>query len=301
MERLQLFRSEFADAFLFLPLLILGFSFIYGLLTSNVGLLYLFLGELTVVPSLAWLFNEKDAFLGTSKLHIVWTLVSCAVIFGVISGATKSVIPADKTPDAAFTWYVVPVILLAAKWLVDKDNKMSLLDLLNPAVWMGMTPTAGSDNGVCALIPGVDNPWNNPSLWNLYITFFSGYILSNAVTLYNLPAPTVNRDDYTSDQQLNQQKGEVQTRVGNRKTIAVTVMGIISIVFLVLLYFRFNKTPCESGMALQFAPLLYTFLIGYAAFTVAATCGARPVDVLGLVQGMIQPTAPVVCMASEAP
>jgi hypothetical protein len=78
-------------------------------------------------------------------------------------------------------------------------------------------------------------------------------------------------------------------------------MGIISIVFLTLLYFRFTKTPCESGLALQFAPLLYTFLIGYAAFSVAATCGARPVDVLGLVQGMIQPTAPVVCMASEAP
>ena len=50
--------DSFGDAFITLPLLIIGFIFFLGTLTSNIGLLYLFLGHLGIVPALEFLGNE---------------------------------------------------------------------------------------------------------------------------------------------------------------------------------------------------------------------------------------------------
>lgn len=300
--RVQLLRTEFADSFLYLPLLILGFSFLYGLLTSNIGLLYLFLGQLTVVPALGHLANEKNPFTGAQT--IFFTLLSSAIIFGLASRGTLHFTKDMPGGQAAYTWLAVPVLLAIVKYFGDFKD-LGLLDLLNPAVWAGVSGAADGSSAVCAIVPGVASPWVNPSAWNLHITYFSGYILANAITLYNMAPPAIDESNLPADatpemvaSALAKNKGELATRVGNRKTTATIVGSIISVVCLVLLWLRFNRTPCESDWRIQIFPLILSILIGYMSFAFAAECGVRPVDVLGLVQGMIQPTAPTVCVAT---
>lgn len=302
--KIQLLRTEFADSFLYLPLLILGFSFLYGLLTSNIGLLYLFLGQLAVVPSLGWLMNEVNPFVNAN--NVLFTLASMAVVFGVISTGTLHFTKDMPAGQAAWSWYAVPLILAILKYFLKLDT-LSLFDLINPAVWAGV-PKMASSSAICSIVPNVENPWTSPSVWTLHITFFSGYILSNAIALYNQPAPQVDDSSIPSDlageqyaSALKEQQGKLVTRVGNRKTIAAAVGSIISIVCLVLLWFRFNKTPCESDWKLQILPILVSIFVGFMTFSLASDCGVRPVDVLGLVQGMIQPVAPTVCVATTTP
>jgi hypothetical protein len=301
--KIQLLRSEFADSFLYLPLLILGFSFLYGLLTSNIGLLYLFLGQLAIVPSLGWLMNETKPFLNAN--NGLFTLASIALVFGIIGGGTLHFTKDMPVGQAAWSWYAVPFILAFVKGLAG-FTELSILDIINPAVWAGVTKMASS-SAICSIVPNVENPWTSPSVWTLHITFFSGYILANAIALYNQPAPKVDDSSIPSDIQgekyasaLKEQQGKVSTRVGNRKTIAAAVGSIISIVCLVLLWFRFNKTPCESDWRLQIFPIITSIFVGYMTFFLASDCGVRPVDVLGLVQGMIQPVAPTVCVATTS-
>ena len=301
--KIQLLRSEFADSFLYLPLLILGFSFLYGLLTSNIGLLYLFMGQLAVVPSLGYLFNEKSPF--ASANSGMFTIASIAIVFGVISGGTLYFTKDMPAGQAAWSWYAVPIILAIFKFF-GGFTEYSILDLINPAVWAGVTKMESSSE-VCAIVPNVKNPWTSPSVWNIHITYFSGYILANAITLYNQAAPQVDESSIPSDltgnqyaSALKEQQDEVSQRVENRKMIAAAVGSIISVVCLVLLWLRFNKTPCESDWRLQIFPLILSIFVGYMTFVLASLCGVRPVDVLGLVQGMIQPVAPTVCVATTA-
>ena len=302
--KIQLLRTEFADSFLYLPLLILGFSFLYGLLTSNIGLLYLFLGQLAVVPSLGWLMNETKPFVNAN--NGLFTLASMAVVFGVISAGTLHFTKNMPAGQAAWSWYAVPLVLVLVKG-IGGFTEQSILDLINPAVWAGV-PKMASSSAICSIVPNVENPWTSPSVWTLHITYFSGYILANAIALYNQPAPKVDDSSIPSDitgekyaSALKEQQGKVSTRVGNRKTIAAAVGSIISIVCLVLLWFRFNKTPCESDWKLQILPIIISIFVGYMTFSVASECGVRPIDVLGLVQGMIQPVAPTVCVATTTP
>jgi hypothetical protein len=302
-SKVQLLRSEFADSFLYLPLLILGFSFLYGLLTSNIGLLYLFLGQLVTVPALGFLANEKAPFASTQ--NIFFTLLSSAILFGLVSQGTLHFTKDMPGGQAAYTWLSVPIVLAIVKYFGDFKD-LGLLDLLNPAVWMGVSGAAEGSSAICSIVPGVAKPWGNPSSWNLHITYFSGYILANAITLYNQPAPVLDESnlpaDATAEQitsAISQKKGELATRVGNRKTTATIVGSIISVVCLVLLWFRFNRTQCESDWRIQLFPLILSVLVGYMSFAFAAECGVRPVDVLGLVQGMIQPIAPTVCVATS--
>ena len=60
------------DAFLTLPLLLIGFSFFFGTLTSNVGLLYLFLGHLLIVPLSSSVMNTLGRpWMENGQLNIV--------------------------------------------------------------------------------------------------------------------------------------------------------------------------------------------------------------------------------------
>ena len=84
MEALQ---SSFGDAFVSLPILIIGLIFFLGMLTSNVGLLYLFLGHLAVVPSLSFLSNEKgipwaDEDGTRNPVKAIQWILSLIILFG---------------------------------------------------------------------------------------------------------------------------------------------------------------------------------------------------------------------------
>jgi hypothetical protein len=93
--------------------------------------------------------------------------------------------------------------------------------------------------------------------------------------------------------------------VENRKWITATLGGVGLVIFLLLLFFRFQKTPCEYPFYLILFPIFYAMILGSCFFfLVFKVCGARPADILGIVQGMVPSDlidTPVVCVADSTP
>lgn len=275
MDRIEVLQSDFGHAFFFLPYLILGFTFLYGLLTSNIGLLYLFFGQATLVQTMTYLAHDLKTA-GSTWLHGVQDLGYVAYLW------TKLYL--GLSMDGTVGSIVVLIIglvttVLSIGGVVSKWSGTGTSTILNP--WYTPAPQGGA--AACSS----DN-YTNPSTWTLHITFFFGFIFANVYALYTADAPLVDPS----------QKDANAVRVGNRKTIAATVGGISIIAFVLLLVFRYTMTDCDTFSIVQIPLLALSTYLGYTFFSlVAAKCGVRPVDVLGIVQGMVTVKPPTACMA----
>jgi len=79
MESVVSLRNSFGDAFITLPLLLLGFIFLFGTLTSNTGLLLLFIGQAVLVPILGFFANYDGSPFATPG--IAASTVAASIIF----------------------------------------------------------------------------------------------------------------------------------------------------------------------------------------------------------------------------
>jgi hypothetical protein len=300
MEALQ---STFGDAFTTLPLLIMGFIFFLGALTSNIGLLYLFLGHLIIVPALSYLgnqaghpFYEGDNFSATG--FVKW-LFSLAVFFGINTGSLQ--VSTNSISSLGLFAGLIPAILQVV-------FKESFFHFYNPFDWKGTDGVRLSGieafntaSPACNVVPTDDGQiYNSPSHWVNHIVFFFGFILSNTIAVYNEPTPPrVSTGDAAADEKRN---ANVDQRVGNRKSLALSIAFVSTIVFLVLLFFRYKKTGCEGNFWLALVPILISYGTGYGFFNLLyKACGVRPADVLGIVQGMISSDLidnPIVCVGT---
>ena len=290
MEALQ---SSFGDAFVSLPILIIGLIFFLGMLTSNVGLLYLFIGHFAVVPSFSFLANERShPFFGDDGKADVFKIarwfISLAIFFTVTVYSTRVVSESDNS------YYMFLALLGAIPQFLKKPFFFA-----NPLSFFfeSSNPSPGSK---CSILPGVESPYSSPSDWVSHITFFFGFIMANAVALYTQPTPPVSS---TKDPAADKERqAKIDLRVTNRKSISLTIMIVSLVIFLILLWFRFNKTECEERFAIASAPIIICYFLGYAFFQlVYKTCGVRPADVLGIVQGMISSELidnPIVCVGT---
>ena len=280
MDRVEVLQSDFGHAFYFLPYLILGFTFLYGLLTSNIGLLWLFLGQGVLAPIISTLASEGKPPAPTppapdwrwmSVVKDLFYLILLGIPLGLgMSGDVGSGASIISHVLTSITGIVV-VAGLGMKWLGSGA-------ILNPFRTESDVPSK-----VCSVYPGFSNSWT------IHIMFFFGYIFANVYALYNAPAPLVDPS----------QKNEIATRVGNRKTIAATVAAISLAALLLLLFFRFRMTECEKTDSFTIAFVLpFSCFLGASFFSFVSTrCGVRPVDVLGIVQGMVTVMPPTACMA----
>ncbi len=284
MEVLLQTQSLVVDTFITLPLLLIGFTFFYGTLTSNIGLLYLFLGQLVIVPMISFLENDEERpWMKDGKFDFM-KLLKYLVSFGSIS----SVFAFSGSSDQIFTlvkYISVPIAFLIHTLLVH------------------FSPTSKPASPNCALIPGMsdtDTIYNQPSSWLNQLTFFVSFVFTNAFTLYNLPSPSITPSGNPDTD--NNRQAALDQRINTRKGLAAGIMGIVLFVFLVLLIFRFNKTPCEAGFLRSILPLFVTAMVGHSWFSlVYEKCGVRPMDVLGIVQGLISPELidnPIICVGS---
>jgi len=127
-----------------------------------------------------------------------------------------------------------------------------------------------------------------PTYWMAHMSFFFGYMLSNAVILFSLPSDKKSPDWI----------------VESRKTRAVTVM-ITTIVLLILLsVLRFVLTGTESLGGI----LLAWIVLGGAGggwYLFAQVCGARNADIFGVAEQMMSPdssaTKPMTCVYAPTP
>lgn len=304
MEALQ---SSFGDAFVSLPILIIGLIFFLGMLTSNVGLLYLFLGHLAVVPSLSFLSNEKDVpWADTDKTATPPTVTRNPVkafqwILSLIILFTIAIYSAVVSAGGAGAAVTAGIIGIIPQFFGLPFFFMNPIPSLK-ALWNRKLPsdTEFSGGADCSIFPRVENPYNSPSQWVSHMTFFFGFIMANAAAVYQEPTPKTSA---TSDPVADKKRqASINLRVSNRKSITASIIIISLIIFFTLLYFRYGKTACEERFSVAWFPILVIYLMGAAFFNlVYKTCGVRPADVLGIVQGMISTDLinnPIVCVGT---
>lgn len=316
MEYIEEIRSSVGDAFSTLPLLIIGFTFFLGTLTSNIGLLYVFIGHLIVVPALSFLANapgiiwmEGGVF---APAKIMKWIFSTLLVLGIHGNALSSV----SNSSYSYLLYLallIPLGVNVGAYFYSKNNNKVLDDSLFPPMfqyvnffsWLLNFVGVRNDppNGECSMLPVKEkgSQGTGPSSWVTHITFFFGFILTNALAVYNQPTPTVNTSSNDAKQEKDR-KNRLELRVRNRKWLSMSIFIISLIAFIILLLFRYKQTDCESTFLHSLVPLVIIALTGSAWFNlIFNNCGVRPADVLGIVQGMISPDLidnPIVCVGT---
>jgi hypothetical protein len=299
MESIVSLRDSLGDAFVTLPLLLLGFVFLFGTLTSNTGLLLLFIGELILVPILGFLGNTRgDPFrteikgeLSFDLITALKTLGACTIFYLIHSG------------NSGWGFMITPIFVIILQYCIiyftEGRSHYSHFDVVNPATWFGIKTINPSTSENCTIVPKETNTNKSPTDWANHIVFFFGFLIANAVAVYSEPTPKVTEG---TEQQMKERQARVDARVANRKFLTACILAISTVVLVLLLAFRYNKSGCEERFSLAFVPLLIAGLTGSAWFNVIyKSCGVRPTDILGIVQGMV-PTelvdTPIVCVGS---
>ena len=298
-EYIEGIRTFVSDTFNTFPLIMIGFIFLFGTLTSNPGLLFLFLGHLVLVPSLGFVTNEtgpawfqENTF---SLLKLAKWLFSTLLVVGVNAKGLGG--------GSAYYLYLIAFISFVGQFIMRKyDNDVSPIFFMNPVAWFSDLPEKQPRASLlCSMIPNSSNPddiYNSPSSWLAHIIFFFGFFITNATAIYNEPVPILTDPNSTPAQQAG-----LDTRVANRKWMATSAMVASVVILITLVFFRYSKTPCESRFLYNLIPLVAIGFTGAAWFNIVYhTCGVRPADILGIVQGFLSPNmidTPVVCIGSE--
>lgn len=306
------FFESITDSFAILPLLVMGLLFFLATLTSNIGMLYLLLGQILIVPALSFAANVPGSvihfFFNESFMTGLKWIISAVVIFTI-----ASISLASKVGGVGFSLYGGLLWTILFQLF---NNDLTILDTYNPLLLLslifgGDTPPTKKDTNIpiaCSLVPGMEsNKWtsgndrNSPTAWLIHICFLFGFIISNAVAVYNEPTPTIRST--ANPAKLKARQDALDTRVSHRKSLSIAI-GVISMFVLICLLYLRLQTPCEDSIGNVAVPILITFFLGYGWFYIIyKECGVRPTDVLGIVQGFVSPDMidnPIVCVGSDS-
>ena len=300
MEYVEGIRTFVADTFLTFPLIMIGFIFFLGVLTSNSGLLFLFFGHLFLVPSLEFVSNESGpAWFRDSKFNILkllnW-LFSVLLVLGVNANSLGG--------GDYYYLMLLSVIPFVGQFVYHSSEKeITPLFFFNPLAWFLPANTGSEARAAakCSMVPNSSlegNIYRTPSFWSAHLVFFMGFFFQNALTIYNEPAPKL-----TDPNSTEAQKASLETRVTNRKWISAGAIAMSLVIFTIFLIFRYGSTPCEGSFLYSLIPLILIAITGGAWFKIIYnTCGVKPADILGIAQGFLSPNnldTPVVCIGSE--
>jgi hypothetical protein len=140
-------------------------------------------------------------------------------------------------------------------------------------------PLINADN--CAVIHGTVLPVSRvPSTYLAHVIFFFSFLFTNAYTVFSLA-----KEPDASDAQYE-----------NRRYRSSMIMALLVLLYILIVYIRFNLTNCESHFGVFFTTLLFGAL-GVGTYKFAELCGARSFDILGITTMFVNNTskAPVVC------
>lgn len=290
-------RDLFRDTFYTLPLLILGFLFFFGTMTSNVGILYLLIGHAILVPALSFLSDPaSNIFINVVSFNSLTSIFSLTIVLWTHAQALGG-----GLNYLLFLLMIVPYILQAFGF--DK----SVLFFYNPIAMARSnvyndeeSEYLKSKSGACAMLPNTSTPRINPSTWVSHFVFLYGFIMANATAIMNEPVPVEYNSNALSENEGKTNK--IAERVNNRKKRSMLVMAFATIIFLLLLFARYIYSDCEGSFMYNAIPIVITGLTGAAWFQILyVDCGIRPADILGIIQGMVSPRMadnPIVCVGA---
>jgi len=293
MDFLQEFKTSVGDCFVTLPLILMGFTFFLGTLTSNIGMLYLFIGQMVLVPMLSYLTNTKAEPIWGDPISFITGAKWFVSVFTFLTVHTMAL----GNPAIYSSWIYI-IIGQLITFALDKD--LSVFFLLNPISWF-FPPTSFTSAAQCSIVPGspIKDIGTNPSTWLTHILFFFGFVFANAGAIYNEPIPVLQNTQSVDTVTLDTRKANLAARVANRKWKAAMIILSSIVVLLFLLVFRFSM-ECETSFVNSLLPMILIALTGASWFTlVYKFCGVQPADMLGIVQGMISPDLidnPIVCV-----
>ena len=131
------------------------------------------------------------------------------------------------------------------------------------------------------------------SSWVAMITFFIGYIFTNALELYNRESEDITINVKTSSE------SDLNTMVTNRKSQAIIAMASIIVFALIVLAFRYSS-GCESTLGMILTSILFIFT-GHGWYKALSKVGEdRLSDLFGIANRLLPPSAinnaPIACM-----
>jgi len=139
-----------------------------------------------------------------------------------------------------------------------------------------------------------------PSYWMAHISFFFGYLLSNAVAMY-LEKPNLDLIKGASSDAV---KSSINAKVGARKEKSLTLIISILVFFVLISILRAVATGAETFSGITFAMVVLGG-IGYGWYLFARVLGATNSDVFGIAIQMMTPelgaTKPKACVYTGTP
>ena len=134
---------------------------------------------------------------------------------------------------------------------------------------------------ICSIVPSNSPVPRIPSLFVAHVAFFFGFLLANAVYLYKY-----KNDDTTGE----------KSQLNNRMYRAATSIFLLIVVFLFILFARYNTTNCESLSGILFTSFIFGGL-GNLWYKIGDICGLKLTDIFGVTQSIISKSAqaPLVC------
>ena len=185
--------------------------------------------------------------------------------------------------------FIVPIITEILHWLSSNSPSIALL----------------TSNDVSQLIPtpldSVVTPVNVfPSYWMAHMSFFFGYLLSNAVSMYR-QEPNLSLIQGASSDTV---KRSIYAKIATRKEKALTLI-ISTVCFLLLIaILRMIATGAETFAGVAIA-IIVLGLAGAGYYITAELLGVTNSDVFGIAMQMMSPdsaaTKPKTCIYTAKP
>lgn len=141
--------------------------------------------------------------------------------------------------------------------------------------------TAIPETDICSIVPFDKNVPRIPSLFVAHLSFFFGFLLANAIYLYEYK---------------NEDTEGIENYLNNRKYRVGTSIFLLLAVFLFIIIVRYNTTNCESLSGVLFTTFIFGGL-GYLFYKIGEVCGLKVTDLFGVNQSIMPQTtqAPLVC------
>lgn len=277
-------QSIFADSMQTLPLLLSGLLFFIGTLTANTGMLLMIVTIVMGVSGLGFVLNLKP-YTQQDPLMIGRLLFT----LGLLAYLRFST-PYLKNQEGASK--DIALGLAVGSYIIHAIYTIGFGNIT------GQEETAGQ----CTILgqkKGQEEEFSNPSLWLISITYIIGFIFANAMSVFNLPTPSVTEGSFPDKKQRQQQQKLVDDRVTNRKMQTAFVMLACILVFIFVVSYRLNNTKCEQPYFALICPLAFVIFTSFFLYnSIILECGVRAPDILGITYDMVHPDLvnnPIVC------
>ena len=196
------------------------------------------------------------------------------------------------------------ILFFLVGFLILTPITSSLLNWALGAIFVGKSfnPFRAKTSDVCKLVipySTLKNPVGTSdenvvsSSWVAMISFFIGYIFTNALQLYS------RESEDTTIKVTSTSASDINTMVTNRKSQAIIAMASTIVFALVVLGFRYY-TGCESTLGMILTSFLFVFS-GHGWYKLLSKVGQdRLSDLFGIANRLLPPSAinnaPIACV-----